>query len=263
MGARGNGDLPMLHPKAQETPKKALEVSLFTSECQACCGFCTWLQGKYCLLSCLTWECVKCQCSMSYSMMTLFSSVVGVKKFPKAWNVIISWKTWGVRPWLYVKIGKIGNVWLLPYAVLQSWLAAAIHYSGSWQILHKSSSSDQWLSSFAELLEWSNQTVSLVTQAEFVPPWRGRACVLTPSTTCHCFCQQPALWTAAGVQKATGKCLRFALVLSHSKSLEHVQVHGKLQALSAEQPVQLTWSETWIISVLNYFNPISHLCWRV
>lgn len=66
---------------------------------------------------------------------------------------------------------------------------------------------------------------------EFVPPWRGRPCVLTPSTACHCLCQQPALWTAAGVQKAKGKCLRFALVLSHSKSLEHVQVHGKLQAV--------------------------------
>lgn len=39
MGTRGSGDLPMLHPKALETPRKALEVSLFTSECQACCGF--------------------------------------------------------------------------------------------------------------------------------------------------------------------------------------------------------------------------------
>lgn len=175
MGTCGNGDLPMLHPKALETPKKALEVSLFTSECQACCGFCTWLQGKYYLLSCLTWECVKCQCSMSYSMMTIFSSVLGVKKFPKAWNVIISWKTQGVRSWLYVKTGKIGNMWLLPYAVLQSWLAAAVHYCGSWHILHRSSSSDQLLSSFAELLEWSDQTVSLVTQVWVCAPMKGQS----------------------------------------------------------------------------------------
>lgn len=46
-------------------------------------------------------------------------------------------------------------------------------------------------------------------------PWRWRPCLLTPSTACYCLCQQAALWTAAVAQKAKGKCLSCALVLSH------------------------------------------------
>ena len=46
-------------------------------------------------------------------------------------------------------------------------------------------------------------------------PWRWRACLLTHNTACYCLCQQAALRTAAVVQKAKGKRLSFALVLSH------------------------------------------------